>query len=516
MFNTLGQTTVYSKERFSIFLVMKLCFLITGLLRNFSKTLFPFLCSLEKDHEVDIYIYTSKDTTDSKYLNSYNTSLSEIAGHPNVKLFLLQDIYLENIEEFSQREKNTLYQWYRLEKLVSLLPNISYDWYIRIRPDIDLQITSDVFLKVLSSLSKQNIHIPIGNDIFDPSFIKDIELKPINDQIAFIPKEFLSIYCNIYSSIHLQDRPLVSEYILAKQLADHSIQAQRFYLPYSLCLSSCKVLAIAGDSGSGKSTIVKAIENIFPFDSSVILETDRYHKWERSHSNWSSITHLHPDANNLEKMLDDTYCLKLGKDIFSVDYDHSSGKFTEPKHIQSRDIVLLCGLHTLYQNTLREHVDIKIYVDTQEELKTFWKLQRDVCQRNYSEEQVLEKIKKRQDDFRSFILPQKDHANIIFSYSTSKDNLGDLHQVLTENKLQFEIQIKHELLPYCFTFLNVFSQSFSKLPKDTISFLIKKQMDKQTIIEALKQENIRCNIENLLSGYLGVIQALTLRLLFHN
>jgi uridine kinase len=494
---------------------MRLCILVSGLLRNFSKTLFPYLCQLGKLHELDIYISTGKETTDSKYFNSETQKLSDILSHPSVKLFLLEDITLEGIEGLTQREKNTLFQWYRLEKLVSLLPSKPYDWYIRIRPDIDIQVTTETFSKVLASLSTNSLHIPIGNDIFDSSFLTESPLKPFNDQLAFIPHCYLRIYCSVYSSILIHQRPLISEYSLASHLANHSIQPQRFYLPYTLCLSSCKVLAIAGDSGSGKSTIINAIEQIFPFDSSVTLETDRYHKWERSHSNWSSITHLHPDANNLEKLLDDTYCLKLGKDIFSVDYDHSSGKFTEPQHIQSKDIVLLCGLHTLYQHTLRDHIDIKIYVDTQEELKTFWKLQRDVCQRNYSEEQVLEKIKKRQQDFRSFILPQKDHANVILSYSTQKEHLKDIHSILTEKELDFEIQVKSELLSYCFTFLNSFSRSFSKFPNDTISFQIKKDIDKQGIVDALQNERITFTSEKVVPGYLGVIQALTLRLLFH-
>lgn len=494
---------------------MKLCFLITGLLRDFGETLFPFLCSLKGHHEIDLYIYTSKETNDSKYLNDSSTSLAAIYKDPCVKLFLLHDIELPN-SNLSQRELNTAYQWYRLEKLYSFLPEKKYDWYIRLRPDVHINMSKENFSKVIEHLPPDQLSIPLGNDIFDASFLRQTDLHPINDQIAFIPKQYLEAYCSIYSSIDLSPKPLISEYILAEQISREKLPVHRFYLPYTLCLSSCRVLAIAGDSGSGKSTLIKAIESIFPFDSSVLLETDRYHKWERNNSNWSTITHLHPEANNLEKLLDDTYCLKLGKDIFSVDYDHSSGKFTEPQHIQSKDIVLLCGLHTLYQDSLRDHIDIKIYVDTQEELTTFWKLQRDVCQRKYSTEQVLDKIQKRKNDFTSYILPQKAHANVIFRYSTPKTNLTDIYKELKEEDLDFEIEVKHPLLPFCFLFLNNFSQSFTKLSNDSVIFTIRKDILKEELCHNLRNEKILCQESNVLPGYLGVIQAITLRLLFHS
>jgi uridine kinase len=494
---------------------MKLCFIITGLLRDFGETLFPFLCSLKDHHEIHLYIYTSKETHDFKYLNQSSTFLDAIYKEQCVKLFLLHDIEVPTTD-LNKRELNTVYQWYRLEKLYTLLPEKEYDWYIRLRPDVHINLSKESFSKVIEHLPPDQISIPLGNDIFDTSFLRQTEIPPINDQIAFIPKHYLEAYCKIYSSIDLTQRPLISEYILAEQLSKQKLPVHRFYIPYTLCLSSCRVLAIAGDSGSGKSTVVQAIEAVFPFDSSVLLETDRYHKWERHNSNWSTMTHLHPDANNLEKLLDDTYCLKLGKDIFSVDYDHSSGKFTEPQHIKSKDIVLLCGLHTLYQDSLRNHIDIKIYVDTQEELKTFWKLQRDVCQRHYSTDQVLEKIKNRQCDFNSYILPQKDHANVIFRYSTSKTNLTDIHKELSEDELDFELELNHSLLPFCFVFLNNFSQSFTTLSNESVIFMIRKHISKEEVCHSLHTEKLMCQDANVCPGYLGVIQAITLRLLFHS
>jgi uridine kinase len=451
---------------------------------------------------------------DSKYLNLTPPTFMDLSSHPCVKVFLIDDVEHFKELQISQREKNTLYQWYRLKKLYECLPNEEYDWYVRLRPDIRLEISKEALLEAISSLEKGHLYIPEGNDIFDASFLREGPVHPLNDQIAILPKEMLAAYCNTFDSIDRTDRPIVSEYILAKHLSKHQIVVRRFLLPYSLSLSLCKVLAIAGDSGSGKSTIVKAIESIFPFDSSVLLETDRYHKWERTDDHWNTMTHLHPETNHLEKLLDDTYKLKLGHDIFSVDYDHSTGKFTEPQKIESKEIVLLCGLHTLYQGRLRDHIDIKIYIDTQEELKTFWKLQRDILHRQYTREQVLTKIQKRQTDFESYILPQKNHANIIVRYSTSKENLFNLHKVLVESDLSFELEIKHSFFSHCFLLLHSFSESCERIPNEYFLCKIRQGISKEAICKVLQKESIVFDETKILDGYLGVLQALTLRLFF--
>ena len=47
----------------------------------------------------------------------------------------------------------------------------------------------------------------------------------------------------------------------------------------------------------------------------------------------------------------DVYNLKIGHEIYAVDYDHSTGKFTQEEKIEAKNNIILCGLHTLYNNT---------------------------------------------------------------------------------------------------------------------------------------------------------------------
>jgi uridine kinase len=354
----------------------------------------------------------------------------------------------------------------------------SYSLVVRIRPDIDLSMTPIAFLDILSkyeSCSENEIFIPKGYDLFDHKLLTHMNEKTlklhecVNDQIALCKPSVLKIYASTFHNLFTTDLPIVSEHILYYTLVSNKIIIHRIDFPYTLLLSECQTIAISGDSASGKSHLLKILSSIFPFDQRILLETDRYHKYDRYDSAWSTITHLHPHANNLEKMADDLYCLKLGDDVFTVDYDHTSGKFTEPTLINSKPFVLLCGLHTLYSNSLRSLSDLKIFMDVEDSLKKYWKVYRDIVERNHTLSKVLQTIEHRKMDYSSFVLPQKDYANLVISYKPLKKlpdfsniNLdsfvfdkkefpplydSDLHLTLTFDQELFEI-IGSSVLPF--------------------------------------------------------------------
>jgi uridine kinase len=232
-------------------------------------------------------------------------------------------------------------------------------------------------------------------------------------------------YCKTIDIVHKYPTE-TSESILATRL--EGIPVKRVPINYKLILSTAKVIAIAGDSGSGKSTLCKLIRPIFLFDKVLEFETDRYHKWERGDTHWNTTTHLDPQANYLEKLEDDTFNLKLGNAVVAVDYDHSTGKFTPPIAIEPKENILLCGLHTLYSKQLRNLSDLKIYVDTSEELKTHWKLQRDTQQRGQDTQTVLAKIESRRNDYETHISPQREHADLVIRFHDTSLTLKSPHR----------------------------------------------------------------------------------------
>lgn len=141
-------------------------------------------------------------------------------------------------------------------------------------------------------------------------------------------------------------------------------------------------------------------------------------------------------------MNSDVFDLKLGNNIYQVDYDHSKGKFTDKEYIESKENVIVCGLHSLYLE--KEITNLRIYLDTEENIRIFWKMKRDMKKRGYTKEKVYENILKRKDDFSKYIYSQKDEADLIIHiYSNDYVFNIDTFDESICHKLKFKIGIKN-------------------------------------------------------------------------
>ena len=179
-------------------------------------------------------------------------------------------------------------------------------------------------------------------------------------------------------------------------------------------------IGIAGNSGSGKSTLARYLAESIT-ENTLILECDRYHKWERGHAKWDSLTHLNPEANNLDQMSTDITKLINNQEISRVSYDHTDGKFTKKQQLKPQNFLIVSGLHALYYNN-KDAYKLKIFMDTDEELQVSWKMNRDKKKRGYTYGQVVEQIEKRKEDYLRFILPQRDKADLSIKFTRNKDN----------------------------------------------------------------------------------------------
>jgi uridine kinase len=175
------------------------------------------------------------------------------------------------------------------------------------------------------------------------------------------------------------------------------------------------VLGIAGDSGAGKDTFADAIAGLFGEHSVVKLSGDDYHLWDRQKPMWQVMTHLNPMANDLEGFSNDLVSLTNGKRVLSRHYDHQTGRMSKPYQVKSNDVIIASGLHALYLPILRECYSLRIYLDIDEGLRRHFKLKRDVEQRGYTIERVLNSFKKRESDSERFIRPQSQHADLVLS-----------------------------------------------------------------------------------------------------
>jgi uridine kinase len=380
-----------------IITMKKVIFLVSGSLRSFKDNLryLPNSC--------DIAVYTAYKEDDT-YLNITDTDFL-FKDSRIKKIIFEQDSIVPSCFK-TYRQQNMYKQWHKLSQLFKSVSS-DYDIYVRMRPDI--KINNIHQLEELLTISTDSIQIPFGND-----------RNGINDQVCIASYEGMKHYCDIIDLLTPSEgspaerlAECTSEEILKSHL---TFPIERCNLDYSLILSNPKIISISGDSGSGKTTLCKIIRPLFIFDNVLEYETDRYHRWERNDPHWKILSHLNPESNYLEKLEEDTFNLKCGNTILSVDYDHSTGKFTSPQQIESKDNILLCGLHTFYSKNLRDLSDIKIFMDTDLELKTSWKINRDVYERGHDMKTVLESIKNRKKDYENFILPQREFADLVITF----------------------------------------------------------------------------------------------------
>lgn len=176
------------------------------------------------------------------------------------------------------------------------------------------------------------------------------------------------------------------------------------------------LVGIGGDSGTGKHTVYDIFKSLLGEKLCVPVFGDNFHKWERNNENWKVFTHLNPLSNKLYEKLDKAVALKSGREIEIVEYDHTSGKFKNPSLIESNKFIFFIGLHPFYLSSMRDLVDIKIFVDADEELRNFWKVNRDVKDRGYDKSKVIEQINIRKEDSEKYIKPQKEYADLNIKY----------------------------------------------------------------------------------------------------
>jgi uridine kinase len=182
-------------------------------------------------------------------------------------------------------------------------------------------------------------------------------------------------------------------------------------------------IGIGGNSAAGKTTFLENLNLLF-INKFLKIEGDGDHKWERGDENWKKFTHLDPKANFIHKQADAINDLKNNKSILRCDYDHSSGTFTKAIKIIPKQFIAISGLHPFYLPKQRKNIDLKIYFDTQDQLRKYWKINRDVSQRNHKINKVIEQINFRKEDSEKFILPQKEFADLIIEYfSIDKINI---------------------------------------------------------------------------------------------
>ncbi|KAK4534725.1 hypothetical protein CDCA_CDCA02G0750 [Cyanidium caldarium] len=183
------------------------------------------------------------------------------------------------------------------------------------------------------------------------------------------------------------------------------------------------IVAVAADSGAGKSTFLRRVQRMFGTEVPkghtpqgelmTVICLDDWHNRDRQGRKVDQITALDENCQNFELMAEQLEALKEGRDIMKPIYNHDTGNIDPPELIQPNHIIVIEGLHPLYDERVRKLVDFSVYLDLDDEVKVAWKIQRDMAERGHTLDNILASIEARKPDFERFVLPQREYADAI-------------------------------------------------------------------------------------------------------
>ena len=177
------------------------------------------------------------------------------------------------------------------------------------------------------------------------------------------------------------------------------------------------LIGIAGGTGSGKSTIAKEIFNEFETGYIAMVEQDSYYK-DQSHLSMEErvkTNYDHPDAFDNDLLVENLKSLINRDDIEKPIYDFAQHtRVKETIHVDVKDIIIVEGILVLEDERIRDLLDIKIYVDTDADVRIIRRLIRDINERGRTVESVINQyLSVVRPMHMQFAEPTKKYADII-------------------------------------------------------------------------------------------------------
>ncbi|MGJ5711797.1 uridine kinase [Staphylococcus auricularis] len=182
-------------------------------------------------------------------------------------------------------------------------------------------------------------------------------------------------------------------------------------------MNGTTIIGIAGGSGSGKTTVTNEIMKNLEGYSVALLAQDYYYK-DQSHLTFEErleTNYDHPFAFDNDLLISNLLDLRRGKVVNVPTYDYTNHtRSSETITFEPKDVIIVEGIFTLENKTLRDLMDVKIYVDTDADLRILRRLIRDTEERGRSMESVINQyLNVVRPMHNQFIEPTKKYADII-------------------------------------------------------------------------------------------------------
>ncbi|MBO5217771.1 MAG: uridine kinase [Alistipes sp.] len=177
------------------------------------------------------------------------------------------------------------------------------------------------------------------------------------------------------------------------------------------------IIGVAGGSGSGKSTLVKKLQEAFAGDDVATLCHDYYYKAhpELTYEERTKLNYDHPQAFDTDMMVEHIKALRNNVPIEHPVYsfvDHN--RTDDTVAVKPSKVIIIDGILIFEHKELRDLMDIKVYVDTDADVRLARRILRDVCDRGRSMQSVIDQyITTVKPMHEEFVEPSKKYADVI-------------------------------------------------------------------------------------------------------
>ena len=180
-------------------------------------------------------------------------------------------------------------------------------------------------------------------------------------------------------------------------------------------MTGVRIVGIAGGSGSGKTTIVTRITEIVR--EYALVPQDNYYQ-SAEHVTNTTITDFnfdHPDAFDSDLLLEQLSALKAGTPVRMPQYDFvHHHRRNDTVLVEPRKLVILEGIMIYFDRRIRDLIDLKLYVDTPDDIRFIRRLRRDISERGRTVDSVIEQYtQKVRPGHYEFVEPTKAYADLI-------------------------------------------------------------------------------------------------------
>lgn len=177
------------------------------------------------------------------------------------------------------------------------------------------------------------------------------------------------------------------------------------------------IIGVAGGSGSGKTTVVREIIRNIGRNQVSVIHHDSYYR-DVKHLPFEErvkINYDHPDSLETSLLIRHLHQLNSGHPVEIPIYDFSQHmRAPETERVEPRKVIIVDGLLILWDQELRSMMDIKVFVDTDSDLRFIRRLSRDIQERGRSAESVIDQyITFVRPMHLEFVEPSKRYANVI-------------------------------------------------------------------------------------------------------